>query len=116
MAWDYDSRRRIAKTTRQHELHPRGRRPEKPKPRSPFYQNKLAITSDEIGGGGSSSLGKGTATLQLISLDISANATFAPMSYPDITVYNASASSIPSGKLIEVNLCDGIWFVVWELC
>lgn len=85
----------------------------------PAFTAKYAITSSTITAADPTAtpkkLGKGTATLQLVTYDSSGNATYAAMSYPDVTVYTGGAS-IASGRLVQVKEIDGRWHIDVDYC
>ena len=101
---------------RQGELHPpETKKAAQSKTANISWHGKLCVTTSTIGAGGAGSLGKGTAKLQLITLDSSGNATYAAMSYEDITVYNGGASIDP-GRLCQLKVADGVFLVDVNYC
>ncbi len=110
-----DALRRVSRNVRKEELSPTPKKVPGATPANINWFGKLAITTSTITAAGTGTLGKGTAKLQLIKRDISNNATYANSSYDDVTVYNM-ASSIASGKLIQVKVVDGIFLVDTVAC
>ncbi len=110
-----DASRRISRNVRKEEISPTPKKAPGAKPAQINWFGKLAITTSTITSGGTGTLGKGTAKLQLISRDSSGNASYANSSYDDVVVYNQS-SSIASGKLVQIKVVDGTFLIDVVAC
>lgn len=113
--FDEESAKRIGKVVRRLEASPLNSLPDVAGARV-VQPNWFAYTTSTITSFGGTTLGKGTAKLQLISVDSSGVGTLAPSPQAEITVYHGGPTSIASGKLIQVKMINSRYIVDVVYC
>ena len=114
VGFDFNSARQIVRATRAYNREPRGTvaAPSPTRLRTPV---KYAIVQQEIGKRNGTVLGKGTISLQVLSVGSSGDA-----SYNDLGVvvpcYSGAAAPIAAGRLIIVEFIDGYYQVLTDFC
>lgn len=87
--------------------------------------SRLALTTSTITAGNPTAtprtLGKGTATLLLITIDpATGDGTYAPIppatGLADVTIYHGGPSEIATGRVVQVKVIDGVYVVDVDYC